>query len=171
MHMPKPDFAELSRRLETRAPASVLAIGPQAKAPLSRYLDAHPECSVTHLDAHGTLGGEALLLELESRGRFDFVILRNVLERIDAETGAHLIARLRDVHTRCFCVLLGASPTGHRWTPAELVAMGLSYWSTARLQDADVTIHGFDLGTYKATPDWLNARHWAHPEHWGKYRW
>jgi hypothetical protein len=45
--------------------------------------------------------------------------------------------------------------------------MGLARWSSA----ATFEIYGFDLGSYKATPDWLNARHWAHPEHWGKYRW
>ncbi|MCD6704976.1 MAG: DUF6231 family protein [Thiobacillus sp.] len=27
-------------------------------------------------------------------------------------------------------------------------------------------IHYYDLDTYKTVPDWLNARHWAHPERW-----
>ncbi|WP_290652932.1 DUF6231 family protein [Aquisalimonas sp.] len=33
------------------------------------------------------------------------------------------------------------------------------------------TLYGFDVGTYKTTPDWLNPRYWANPELWGKYRW
>ncbi len=27
-------------------------------------------------------------------------------------------------------------------------------------------IHYYDLDTYKTVPDWLNARHWAHPARW-----
>ena len=77
------ELASLARRLEAHAPASMLAIGPQAGALLARYQSAHPECAVTYLDPHGTLDGEALLRELESRGRYDFVVLRGVLERTD----------------------------------------------------------------------------------------
>ena len=29
----------------------------------------------------------------------------------------------------------------------------------------------FHLAAYKPVPDWLNSRHWAHPERWGQSRW
>lgn len=29
-----------------------------------------------------------------------------------------------------------------------------------------VTVHHYDIATYKPVPDWLNARFWAHPERW-----
>lgn len=29
----------------------------------------------------------------------------------------------------------------------------------------------FDIHQYKDTPDWLNARHWANPQNWNKFRW
>ena len=32
-------------------------------------------------------------------------------------------------------------------------------------------LFGYDVGTYKTTPDWLNADHWANPELWNKHRW
>jgi hypothetical protein len=169
--MGKQDRQDLTRRLESHRPASLLAIGPQAGALVSDYQRAHPECAIEHLDPHGTLDGRSLLDELTNQGRFDFVVLRGVLERLDEDSGAHLIARLRDIHTGRFCVILGGIDAGHRWTAAELSAMGLTHWSTERVNDAALEIYGFDLGTYKATPDWLNARHWAHPEHWGKFRW
>ena len=108
---------------------------------------------------------------LGEQGRFDFVIMRGVLERVDADTGAHLMARLRDVHTRRFCVVMNATEAGERWQSAQLIAMGLDHWTSETRNGDAVEIYGFDLGTYKATPDWLNARHWAHPEHWGKFRW
>lgn len=165
------DLPELSRRLASYEPASLLALGPRAGALLARYQGAHPDCRITHLDSHGALAAEELLAALADQGRFDFVIMRGVLERVDADTGAHLLARLRDVHTRRFCVVLGTQHGEHRWRSPELVAMGLSHWSSETLNEASMEVYGFDLGTYKATPDWLNARHWAHPEHWGKYRW
>ncbi len=29
----------------------------------------------------------------------------------------------------------------------------------------------FHIAEYKPVPDWLNPRHWAHPERWGQSRW
>src|SRR5512135_2593274 len=31
---------------------------------------------------------------------------------------------------------------------------------------ANVSVYDYALATYKAVPDWLNARFWAHPERW-----
>ena len=165
------DLPDLTRRLESHQPASLLAIGPQASALLAAYQSVHPDCRIAYLDPHGTLGGEMLLEELARHERFDFAIVRGVLERVDADTGAHLVARLRDVHTRRFCLVLSTNDGERRWQASELIAMGLSHWSTETVNEASLEIYGFDLGNYKATPDWLNARHWAHPEHWGKNRW
>ena len=165
------DLADLSRRLEAYAPASVLAVGPQAGALLTACQNAESDRRIAYLDPHGTMDAGELLEALSRMERFDFGIVRGVLERVDPDTGAHLMARLRDVHTRRFCVVLGTQHGERRWQAAELIAMGLAHWSSETLNDAELEIYGFDLGTYKATPDWLNARHWAHPEHWGKFRW
>ncbi len=165
------DLPDLTRRLESLAPVSLLAIGPQAEALAAAYQSTHSDCRTAYLDPGGTLGGEMLLEALARLGRFDFVIVRGVLERLDTETGAHLMARLRDVHSRRFCVVLSTHDGGHRWEASKLIAMGLSHWSSETVNQAKLEVYGFDLSTYKATPDWLNARHWAHPEHWGKNRW
>jgi len=165
------DRPDLTRRLESHQPASLLAIGPEAGALAAAYQDAHPGCRFATLDPGGTLGGERLLEALAAHGRFDFVIVRGMLERIDAQTGAHLIARLRDVHSRRFCVVLPANDDEQHWQASELIAMGLAHWSSETVNQATLEVYGFDLSTYKATPEWLNARHWAHPERWGKNRW
>ncbi len=165
------DLPDLTRRLGSLAPASLLAIGPRAGALAAAYQSTHPGCRFAYLDPDGTLDGEMLLEALARHGRFDFIIVQGVLERIDAQTGAHLLARLRDVHSRRFCVVLAANGGEHRWQASELIAMGLTRWPSETVDEATLEVYGFDLGTYKATPDWLNARHWAHPEHWGKNRW
>lgn len=161
----------IRERLESFSPASILAIGPRAGALTADYHGAHPDCQIHYLDADGALSADGLLEELAAQGRFDFVILRGVLERVDADGGAHLLARLRDVHTKRFCLVLDPNDQNHPWQTSALIAMGLTHWSSETVDAADLDIYGFDLGTYKVTPDWLNARHWAHPQHWGKERW
>ena len=165
------DLPDVTRRLKSHEPASVLAIGARASELLEAYQSTHRDCRITYLDADGTLDTAVLLDQLARQERFDFVIVRGVLERIDADAGAHLLASLRDVHSRRFCVVLERNDAGQRWQASELIAMGLSLWASETLDDAALDIYGFDLGTYKTVPEWLNARHWAHPEHWGKFRW
>jgi hypothetical protein len=170
-HMGKQDLPALTQRLEAHKPASLLAMGPRAGDVLTAYRKAHGECRITHLDGDGTLGAAALMEALAEHPRYDFVIVRGELERLDTETGAHLLARLRDVHSRRFCVLLDSNDDEPRWRASELVAMGLTHWAGESTQATGLEMYGFDLATYKATPKWLNARHWAHPEQWGKNRW
>jgi hypothetical protein len=165
------DLAEITRRLDSYQPASVLAIGAAAEDLLKSHCSRHPDCQITCLDADASLDIPTLLDALSGLGRFDFVLVRGILEPADAELGAHFLARLRDVHSQRLCVLLDGDRHEHPWHPAALTAMGLSHWASERLEQQRVDIYGFDLAAYKATPEWLNARHWAHPEHWGKYRW
>jgi len=165
------DLPDLTRRLKYHKPATALAIGARAGELLAAYQNAHGDCRIASLDPDGTLGTASLLDELTRLERFDFVLVRGVLERIDADSGAHLLASLRDIHSRRLCVVLDRSQAKDRWQASELIAMGLTHWASESLDEAMLDTYGFDLGTYKVTPDWLNARHWAHPEHWGKYRW
>jgi hypothetical protein len=57
-------------------------------------------------------------------------------------------------------------PSDCQWVE-QLKALGFLLQGEAHRQWALV----FDVGSYKATPDWLNARHWANPQLWDKYRW
>ena len=165
------DFPELTRRLESYAPRSLLAVGPRAADALARFRDAHPDCPLTHLDGEGALGGDALLASLSGGARFDFALMRGVLERLDRDAGAHLMARLRDVNARRFAVIVDAGGAARHWRASDLIAMGLDHWSSDTIEGSRVDVFGYDVATYKVTPDWLNPRHWAHPEHWGKFRW
>lgn len=93
------------------------------------------------------------------------------LEKSDALDAARLqtIAYLKNLGWCRVIVLPNSSmmPMGCLWV-AQLEALGFllqgvraaSRWSLL-----------FDLSDYKATPDWLNARHWANPQLWDKHRW
>lgn len=123
--------------------------------------------------AAGPSGGDALLRELAERGRVDFALVRGVLEALDRASGDALVAALRDRFAKRFCVVIAEPRQGPAgpWTANELRALGLTPWAEQTEDDRVVHAYGYDIGTYKKTPDWLNARHWAHPELWDKFRW
>ncbi|MEX0732048.1 MAG: DUF6231 family protein [Aquisalimonadaceae bacterium] len=105
---------------------------------------------------------------LPACGVQDLTAVGNVLEVLPKRDGAALLAALRDLHARRVLLRLTSTPG---WSHHDAMAFGFSH--LARLTYPDHTVHyyGFDLSTYKITPDWLNARYWANPELFGRYRW
>lgn len=96
----------------------------------------------------------------------DEVVIELIVE-MDEWTKAisPFLAALRDRLNRPLIVHPGE---GHRVggpVDQQLVSLGFTR------QAADGPVYLFDIETYKRTPDWLNARHWANPELWDKYRW
>lgn len=168
----------IDARLRDYAPGSILAIGPHAEALAGEYLAAHPDCRLERIGTGEPPSGEALLRELaelvDARGRCDFAIVRGVLEGLDREAGGALIAALRDRYAKRLCVVV-VEPRDERrdvvWTANELRALGLAQWAEQPGSDTVLRAFGYDVTTYKKTPDWLNPRHWAHPELWDRFRW
>lgn len=86
------------------------------------------------------------------------------------------IARVRNQGT----IRLVAIPEGSQATPMssgspqwveQLQALGFLKLQADTTKGATGWILYFDIRQYKETPDWLNARNWAHPERWNKDRW
>ena len=97
--------------------------------------------------------------------RVDTGLVVDQLEHLDTRAGAHLLSKLRDVHCkRVFLVVPEAC-----WSQPALLALGFVR------QQADVT-PGATLYLYEpeiSNPprEWNNARNWANPENFRKYRW
>lgn len=102
--------------------------------------------------------------------RFDFAIVANSLEHLDKQAAGRLIARLRDLHTQRFVVLvpLGEEWGGHasHWTENDLLAYGMTLMARFEQHGRPLALFHYNLADYKTTPDWLNSRYWAHPERW-----
>lgn len=97
--------------------------------------------------------------------RLPLVVVAGLLERMAAAAARELLAALRDrqaQHTILW-VDLERSPLPE----AELRALGFR----VHARDGAHLLCGFDAYDYKDRPDWLNPRHWAHPELWDRYRW
>lgn len=161
----------LTRQLEKWQPRTLIAVGNDASRLLRGYAEATPECA---LEAVETESAAETLLSLENERRYDFALVAGYLERVGRAEGSAVIARLRDVLARRLCVMVGTIKETSRatiWSDAELSAFGLTLLSRYEEDGKRARLYGFDIASYKQTPDWLNPRHWAHPELWGKFRW
>lgn len=105
------------------------------------------------------------LARLPAASRFCAAVLSRVSENLSDEDAAVVLSRVRDLHA-ARVLLLTPSRGAIR---ADLLALGMERVHTG--DGGEHALYAFDLGHYKRTPDWLSARHWAHPELWGKYRW
>lgn len=123
--------------------------------------DDAPATEITRLDP------ETAAETLRRMPAQDLVMVGKTLEALEQRRGEQLLAGLRDLHARR--VLLRLQRAG-RWRHADVMAFGFT-----RLADLPgeppVSYYGFDLYSYKVTPDWLNAKYWANPELFDKYRW
>ncbi|SCZ54631.1 DUF6231 family protein [Thiohalomonas denitrificans] len=116
------------------------------------------------------ISGPEPLTEIGKLGRFDFALLLDTLERLPKRTGEQLLARLRDLHGGHFAVQLPAE-SHSAWSDNELRAFGLVLLARCNDPSSPDRLWGFDIRTYKPTPEWLNPKFWAHPELWDRYWW
>lgn len=98
------------------------------------------------------------VLELDFQERFDFgLFIGPTADDIPA------IARLRDIGCRRVLLLVEAD----EWTENDL--RGLGFLPTEPLESHDAFLYDSDL--LNQPREWNNARHWANPENFDKYRW
>jgi hypothetical protein len=154
---------------ETYGPASILALGPEGPELFGAYAASHPQCRLV------ALAREEVLEGLGALGRFDFGYVSDVLEHLEPDVAGSVLARLRDLHTQRFFALvpMGAGWPGQRslWEIEDLLAFGMRLLGRYPRDGKWLHLYGYDINDYKATPDWLNSRDWAHPELWDKWRW
>ena len=161
----------LTHQLKAWQPKRLIAVGGDAPRLLRDYVDAETR---SELEIVETGDAAERLLSLQSERRYDFALVAGFLENVDSATGSAVIARLRDVLAQRLCVLVesGKAAGGETpWSDAELSAFGLTLLSRLDEEGGQARLYGFDIASYKRTPDWLSPKHWAHPELWGKFRW
>ncbi|OBS08039.1 DUF6231 family protein [Acidihalobacter prosperus] len=150
-------LADLERLASTHPADALLLIAP-ADHPLSRRLAASGirPCA----DARR-------LLDHPPPRRYPLVLIAGSLETLSRTAGERLIAALRDIHADTLYCLVDADT----WPAPDMAALGLRAVGVYPRAAGRLALYHFDLYDYKRTPDWLNARFWAHPERWDKTRW
>ena len=103
----------------------------------------------------------AQLTTLPFAQRYDLAVVWLQDDPQTAEVLEHGLTRLRDILARKVLVLTHPTHTD------RLRALGFSC-----IEDLnDWQFWQFNILEYKQVPDWLNAKYWANPENFGKYRW
>lgn len=102
--------------------------------------------------------------ELPAGLKVQLGIVRAPLDLMAPKEAEQLLSRLRDVH--CEKVLL--IDTGSRWSPDKLRSLG--YLDTG-YPSVEAVCYVFDPDLFNQPREWNNARNWANPENFRKYRW
>lgn len=145
------EHADLARIIEEVRQSRLLLVGEFEPAQRERS-----PCDVTVLSL-----AEAVTLPFSQP--FDMAIVRQPEAAIDQAALRVLLAALRDVYARRVLVL---TPMG---SSLDLNALGFT--RLTEYTDSMLRLYGFELKTYKSTPDWLSPQYWANPEMWDKKRW
>lgn len=117
------------------------------------------------------LGRLAAADEVPPELRTDTGLVVEQLEHLDSRTGAHLLSRLRDVHCKRVFLLLrnGLSNGDTRWSRDNLLAMGFTQQRPDEALGAELYL--YEPEVFNPPREWNNARDWANPENFRKYRW
>lgn len=106
-------------------------------------------------------------LNLAFQKRYDLAIVQlaaSELQQLASAQQMQILVKLRDLMAKRIIVIASAEDE------KQLRALGFSQISD-HLQQAQTVLWQFNILTYKHVPDWLNAKYWANPEHWDKFRW
>lgn len=141
----------------------ILCAAPEA--PLADLVAVRPDASACPLSP--TVDP---LESLTGMGRFDLALVVDAPAVLSKKQTTQLLARLRHYHADRVVAAFAAG-RGAAWSPGDFLALGFRRLSSARELASDYHVYRYAIRDYKHTPDWLNARHWANPEQWGRHRW
>ena len=130
-----------------------------------KLLELNPECVCTLDSEADRFSAEALPLtprySADAHGPCTLALGIDALTGLDAASARQLIH-----HTRLY-----VAPRLLLLARADCALDGEAFRALGFMcevidAEAGVSIQSYDLAHYKSTPDWLNARFWAHPDRW-----
>lgn len=148
----------VARLVADTAAQSVLVIGSRAIPTLAKHPNVRYQTIATADPSAST--------------HVDLAIVDDALADLPRATAVALLASLRDVQARRVLVIdveRKGGPQG--WQDADFRSFGFRRLFSQEEAGQRWRLHEFSIDTYKTTPDWLNARHWAHPQRFDKFRW
>lgn len=152
----------LDRELAHAPPEGrALAVGAQAEELLS---------SAGYPRLHRADDREALAA-LRPLAPFWLALAASPAARLGPAAASVLVGQVRDLYARRSWVLVTEDDRRAGWGHADLMGLGFSSLGEVERDTGSAMLYGFDIATYKTTPDWLNASNWANPRLYGKHRW
>ena len=134
---------------------------------VARLLEIQPEnvCALdaaAHRMAAETLPHTPVHMHENSPGpTYALALGIDALNGLDVAQAQHLISQTR-LYIAPRVLLVAQSTCALDEATFRALGFALSFTDPGE----DLRLYDYDLATYKTVPDWLNARHWAHPERW-----
>lgn len=157
--------AVVTQMLESVTPNKIVLIGGDALEIIQPWVDQNASIDIMQFaDAQCFLAHPSVSVQ--------WALVSSCLETLDDQTGSELLGRLRNLSAPKFCVLVeDEHPV---WNARSLTGFALEKLADKPLSTPSgksVRAFGYDLATYKQTPDWLNSDYWANPSRWNKDFW
>lgn len=143
----------LARLLEDCRPGRLLVIGP---APVSPAVSAEVQ----------RVAAEEAQVAMAEYGRFDFAIVAELAERLDAAAAGAVLGRLKNLHTDRYVLLV--DPAHASLDRDALLALALL--PLEQLTDGRIAWL-YDIDRYNPERRWNNPDNWAHPQNFDRFRW
>ena len=152
----------LAALLDQEQPARLLVVGASELPAIAAFCAAHDACHLCQVEA------APLPAEVAAQ-RFDLVIVADCLEHLPKRNARELIAGIRNLNSNRLAVR--ADRQAGEWCEADFYALAMQASERFQREQQTLSLFTYDLHDYKQVPDWLNAKFWANPQHFGKYWW
>ena len=152
----------LAALLELHKRAHVLLLGERDLPAISASAANRPESRVFQTTA------DSFQADLAAQ-RFDLAIIADCLEHLPKRKALELIGGIRNLNTNRLAVLVDLNACD--WQEVDFFSLAMQASECFSRDEQTLTLFTYDLHSYKQIPDWLNAKFWANPQHFGKYWW
>ena len=150
--------------LASSRPGSLLVLGEIPETLCEAITDVLGEVAVTAPDLTAGRGS------LDGLGRFDAGLVTGLLGHLDHKPGMEIIGLLRNLHCARLAVVLEPAALDRGWARTDLLALEFLPAAPPEAQ-ATSEVFVYDIDLYNRQRDWNNARNWANPQNFEKFRW
>lgn len=114
---------------------------------------------------------EQLHETVAQHGRQSLLLFHGSLDSCAREDVSRVLAVARDLYAARTVVMSACDPLDEAQPVTRNFMFSMGFRSRGGADNSDISLYEYHIHDYKTVPDWLNARFWANPENWGKYRW
>lgn len=155
---------ELIKALTTEhaTPSSLLYLSNDATSMSAAVASTLPDSEIYPYQSDA-----ALTEELSYRGRVEVAVLISE-DETTAQAMIALAGRLRITHADRVWLAL---PVDASWQVSDLYALAMVEHDAPPFVSGRYRVFRYDLESYTRVREWNNARNWANPENFHRYRW
>lgn len=99
----------------------------------------------------------------------DVAVISDLTETLSRESGQQWLGTLRNLFAPHIILISDPQKAeDNGWEFADFLALGLEHFAGS---EEGLQVFSYAIENYQPHHEWLNARFWANPENFDKYRW